>query len=73
MNSLFKKKVYVRLSDDGTSFFYTVKHGRFSTAIGEIRLAEKVETACLPELSDREIPRLVHMAARISPTTYGKQ
>ena len=73
MNSLFEKQVYLRLSEDGASFFYTVKYGRFATATRETRLAEKAETACLPEPADREIPRLVHVAARISPTTYGKQ
>jgi len=72
MNSMFEKQVYIRLSGDGISFFYTVKHGRFATAKGEIRLAVKAETACLADLPDGDLPRLVPVAARISPTRYGK-
>ena len=71
MNSLSERQVYVRLSEDGTSFFYTVKYGRFATVRREIRLAERAETAGLAELSD-ELPRLVPVAARISPTRHGK-
>ena len=71
MNSLFEKRVYIRLSEDGTSFAYSVKYGRFAAATREVRLAEKAETAGLAELSD-ELPRLVPVAARISPTRHGK-
>ena len=70
MNSLFAKQVYIRLSGDGTSFFYTVKYGRFATAKGEIRLSEKAETAGLADLPDGELSRLVPVAARVSPTRY---
>ena len=52
MNSLFEKQVYVRLSEDGTSFIYTVKYGRFATATREMRLAgacnKKVLVAVAP-------------------------
>ena len=71
MNRLFEKQVYVRLSEDGASFFYTDKYGRFATVRRGIRLAEKAETAGLAELSG-ELPRLVPVAARISPTRLGK-
>ena len=72
MNSLFEKQVYVRLSEDASSFFYTVKYGRLATVRREIRLAEKAETAGLAELSDDQLPRLVPVATRISPTRHGK-
>ena len=61
MNSLFEKQVYVRLSEDGTSFFYTTKYGRFATVTREIRLAEQAETAGRAELSDGETSRLLSM------------
>ena len=61
MNSLFEKQVYVRLSDDGTGFIYTVKYGRFATATREMRLAEKAETAGRAEQSDGETSRLLSM------------
>jgi len=73
MNSLFEKQIYVRLSEDGTSFFYTVKLGRFAAATREVRLAEKAETAGLAEGSHGAIPSLVPVAARLAPRRLGKE
>ena len=39
MNSLFKKEVYIRLSEHGTGLFYTIKYGSFATVTREMRLA----------------------------------
>ncbi len=67
MHSLFENQVYLRLSEDGTSFFYTVKYGRFAFATREMLLAEKAETAGLAEGSHGAIPSLVPVAARVAP------
>jgi hypothetical protein len=71
MNSLFEKQVYVRLSDDGTSFIYTVKYGRFATVTREMRLAEKAATPSWAELVRGEITRLAPVGARVSPRRQG--
>ena len=73
MNSRFEKRVYVHLSEDGTSFIYTVKYGRFTTASREVRLAEKAETSASAEGSHGAIPGLVPVAARIAPRRLGKE
>ena len=41
MNTLFKKQIYIRLSKDGTRFFYTVKYGRFAAFTRQTRLVGK--------------------------------
>ena len=51
MTNLFQKQVYIRLSEDGTSFIYTVKYGMFTMPESEIRLAHK---------SDEEAERGCH-------------
>ena len=73
MNSLFEKQIYVRLSEDGTSFFYSVKFGRFATVTREMRLAEKAATPGLAEGSLGAIPSLVPVAARVAPRRLEKQ
>ena len=73
MNSLLEKRVYVRLSEDGTSFIYTVKYGRFAAATREIRLAEKAETAGLAEGSHGAIASLVPVRARVAPRRLEKE
>ena len=72
MNSLFEKRVYIRLSEDGVSFTYTVQYGRFATATREVRLAEKAETAGLAEGSHGTIPSLMPVAARVAPRRLEK-
>jgi len=72
MNSLFEKRVYIRLSEDGTGFTYSVKYGRFAAATREVRLAEKAETG-LAEGSHGPIPSLVPVAARIAPGRLEKE
>jgi len=67
MSTLFEKQVYVRLSEDGTSFFYTVKYGRFATVKRKIRVSARIETPDSAELSRCESLRLVPVAARIAP------
>ena len=71
MNSLFEKQVYVRLSEDGASFFYTVKYGRFATATQEMRLAGKAEIPGGVELVRGEIPRLAPVGVRVSARRQG--
>ena len=73
MNSLFEKQVYIRLSEDGTSFTYSVKYGRFAAATREIRLAEKAETAGLAEGSHGAIASLVPVRARVAPRRLEKE
>ena len=72
MNSLFEKRVYVRLSEDGTSFIYTVKYGRFAASTREMRLAEKAETAGLADWSHGVIPSLAPVGARVAPRRLEK-
>ena len=52
MNSLFKKQIYIRLSEHGTGLFYTIKYGRFATVTREMRL----EAPVFAEPTDSPIP-----------------
>ena len=70
MNTLFQKQVCIRLSHDATAFIYTVKHGRFVTARGEIRPFEEGETPALTDLSHAPVSGRVPLPARIA---YRKQ
>ena len=73
MNSLFEKQIYVRLSEDGASFFYTVKFGRFATVTREMRLAEKAATPGLAEGSQGAIASLVPVRARFARRRLEKE
>ena len=72
MSGLFEKQVYVRLSEDGAGFFYTVKYGRFAIATREMRLAGKAETTGCAEIGRGEIPGPALVIARVSPVRQGK-
>ncbi len=45
MKSLFRKEVYIRLSEDGTALVSTVKYGRFYSKTSAIPLSNQA----LPE------------------------
>lgn len=66
MQLLFKKQVYIRLSEDGASFLYTIKYGHFAALKREVRLIQERETPVLPEMSDSPIPSHVPLPARIT-------
>ena len=72
MHTLFEKWVYIRLSEHGTRFFYTVKYGRFVAITREVRLVEKSDTPEWAETSDTMIPCRVPLPARIARRGPGK-
>jgi hypothetical protein len=51
MSTLFEKQICLRLSGDGTSFFYTVRYGRLFKITREMRLVAQGDTRGLAELS----------------------
>jgi len=65
MNALFEKQIYIRLSDDGSAFLYTVKRGRLITHRGEIGFSDKGDLRALPGVLD---PCYVRRPARSVPT-----
>ena len=72
MNTLFEKQVYIRLSERGNSFFYSIKYGRFATITREVRLVDKSDTPACAEIPDAVIPYRVPLPARIGRRGYGK-
>jgi len=56
MNSWFEKQISIRLSEDGTGFFATVKYGRFGAFAREIRLVKEGDTSALAVMSNARIP-----------------
>ena len=64
MNSWFEKQISIRLSEDGTSFFSTVKYGRFATFAREIRLVKEGDTPALAEIPDAPIPCHIPLPVR---------
>ena len=64
MNTLFGKQVYLRLSEHGTSFLYTVTYGRFAKITREVQLIHKIDAPAIPEMSDAPIPCRVPLPQR---------
>lgn len=50
MRSLFRREVYIRLSEDGTALVSTVKYGRFFSKTRAIPLSNQP----LPEIVDEK-------------------
>ena len=64
MNSWFEKQISIRLSEDGTGFFATVKYGRFAAFTREIRLVKEGDTPALAEMPDTSILSGVPLSVR---------
>lgn len=54
MNNIFAQDIYIRLADDNSAFFCTVKCGRFSSKTTEFRLNSQVTPE--PEENNALVP-----------------
>ena len=71
--SVFRKQVYIRLSEDGKSFFYTVKYGRFSKAARETRLVDPAGDSDVEETADAPISCPVLPQPRVADSCHRKE